>query len=79
MRRAKDSSGREIFTETDLPQTQLSCGTIASIIDVDQGWAHVRLLGWKMYELENILKEEATEFLRSAPRVKQVFVYQRAG
>ena len=49
--------------------------------DYKYGWAHIRLhgLSHQMKHLEDLMKKESTEFLRSSPRVKQLCIFYRSG
>ena len=71
---SQDSSGREIFVEADLLKPSFCINPHASIIDVNQGWAHIKLLA-KTNHLDDTMKK----FLRSPPRVKRVCAFKRAG
>ena len=61
MQHSKDSSGREINPH-------------ASIIDVNQGWAYIKLLA-KTNHLDDTMKK----FLRSPPRVERLCAFKRPG
>lgn len=61
--------------------TDLQRNSLGNILEVHSIWAQIRIQGLtnQMRSLEELMKEESTEFLRSSPSVKQLCVFERAG